>query len=97
MKWCRFKSGDQVFYGIIEGDTVTEVSGSPFDSYTKTSNTHPLSSVKLEVPLIPRTFYAAGINYRDHITMMAARRGEEPVFPPHADSQLSWHQRFDRP
>ena len=85
MKWCRFKSGDQVFYGIIEGDTVTEVSGSPFDSYMKTSNTHPLSSVKLEVPLIPRTFYAAGINYRDHITMMAARRGEEPVFPPHAD------------
>ena len=85
MKWCRFKSGDQVFYGIIEGDAVTEVSGSPFDSYTKTSNTHPLSSVKLEVPLIPRTFYAAGINYRDHITMMAARRGEEPVFPPHAD------------
>jgi len=85
MKWCRFKSGDQVFYGIIEGDIVTEVSGSPFDSYTKTSNTHPLSSVKLEVPLIPRTFYAAGVNYRDHITMMAARRGEEPVFPPHAD------------
>ena len=74
-----------MFYGIIEGDTVTEVSGSPFDGYTKTSNTHPLRAVKLEVPLIPRTFYAAGINYRDHITMMAASRGEEPVFPPHAD------------
>ncbi len=52
MKWCRFKSGDQVFYGIIEGDIVTEVSGSPFGSYTKTSNTHPLRSVKLEVPLL---------------------------------------------
>ena len=41
MKWCRFKSGDQTTYGIIEGDTVTEVSGSPFDSYTQTSNTQP--------------------------------------------------------
>ena len=50
MKWCRFSVGDKTSYGIIENDTVTEVSGSPFESYTKTSNTHPLSSVKLEVP-----------------------------------------------
>ena len=43
MKWCRFQSGGNPSYGIIEGDTVIEVSGSPFDSYTKTSTTHPLS------------------------------------------------------
>lgn len=85
MKWCRFQSGDQGVYGIIEGDTVTEVSGSPFDSYTKTSNTRPLDSVKLLVPAIPPTFYAAGINFREHVTEMAHKRGEEPKFPPAAD------------
>ena len=85
MKWCRFQSGDKPSYGIIEGDTVIEVSGSPFDSYTKTSTTHPLSSVKLLVPVIPPTFYAAGINYRKHIIEMAQKRGEEPFFPPAAD------------
>ena len=85
MKWCRFRTGDKVSYGIIEGDNVVEVSGSPFESYTRTSNTQPLSAVQLEVPVIPPTFYAAGINYREHITLMAERRGETPVFPDKAD------------
>ena len=39
----------------------------------------------LEVPVIPRTFYAAGINYAAHIREMAAKRGVEPVFPEKAD------------
>ena len=85
MKWCRFRTGDKVSYGIIEGDNVVEVSGSPFESYTRTSNSQPLSAVQLEVPIIPPTFYAAGINYREHITLMAERRGEPPVFPDKAD------------
>jgi 2-keto-4-pentenoate hydratase/2-oxohepta-3-ene-1,7-dioic acid hydratase in catechol pathway len=85
MKWCRFQSGDKPAFGIIEGNTVVEVAGSPFDSYTRTSKTLPLESVKLLVPVIPPTFYAAGINYREHVTAMARKRGEEPQFPPQAD------------
>ena len=85
MRWCRFQNGDQASYGIIEGDNVTEVSGSPFGEHAKTGNTQPLSSVKLLVPVIPATFYAAGINYRAHVTEMAQARGEEPQFPPAAD------------
>ena len=85
MKWCSFQSGDTTAYGIIEGDTVCEVTGSPFDQYTQTSTTYPLSAVKLLVPVIPPTFYAAGINFREHVTEMANKRGEEPRFPPAAD------------
>lgn len=85
MKWCRFQSGNKAAYGIIEGDNVTEVSGSPFDSYTKTSNTHSLGSVKLLVPVVPPTFYAAGINYPEHVTWAARMRGEEPNLPKKAD------------
>jgi len=85
MKWCRFQNGDHASYGIIEGDNVIEVSGSPFDTYTRTSNSKPLSAVKLLVPVIPPTFYAAGINFREHVTEMALKRGEEPQFPPAAD------------
>jgi 2-keto-4-pentenoate hydratase/2-oxohepta-3-ene-1,7-dioic acid hydratase in catechol pathway len=33
------------------------------------------------VPVILRTFYAAGINYAAHIREMAEKRGEQPVFP----------------
>jgi 2-keto-4-pentenoate hydratase/2-oxohepta-3-ene-1,7-dioic acid hydratase in catechol pathway len=85
MKWCRFSSGNGISYGIIEGDNVVEVDGNPFDGYTKTTKSQPLSSVKLEVPVIPPTFYAAGINYPEHVTWAAKMRGEEPVLPEKAD------------
>ena len=85
MQWCRFQAGGNASYGIIEGNTVVAVDGSPFESYTKTSTTYPLSTVKLLVPVIPPTFYAAGINYREHVIEMAKKRGVEPEFPPNAD------------
>jgi 2-keto-4-pentenoate hydratase/2-oxohepta-3-ene-1,7-dioic acid hydratase in catechol pathway len=85
MKWCRFSSGSGISYGIIEGDNVVEVDGNPFDGYTKTTKSQPLSAVKLEVPVIPPTFYAAGINYPEHVTWAAKMRGEEPVLPEKAD------------
>src|SRR5919106_4382552 len=85
MKWCRFQSGQKVAYGIIDNDTVIEVTGSPFENYAKTASIYPLSAVKLLVPVIPPTFYAAGVNYREHVTEMAKKRGVEPEFPPQAD------------
>ena len=81
MKWCRFKAGDRVAYGIVEGDAIVEVAGSPFESYCKTSKTHALNSVKLEVPVIPPTFYAAGINYPEHIIWAAQQVGTQPNIP----------------
>ena len=85
MKWCRFHSGGQITYGIIEGDTVTAVTGDPFGHHARTAATTPLGRVKLEVPVIPPTFYAAGVNYREHVTEMAKIRGVKPEFPPQAD------------
>ena len=85
MRWCRFQAGDRSAYGIIEGDSVAEVTGSPFETHVRTSTKVPLSRVKLLVPVIPPTFYAAGVNYREHVTEMAHRRGEKPKFPPQAD------------
>ena len=81
MKWCRFEYGDKTTYGIIDGDSVTEVAGSPFENYSKTSTTYPLEAIKLLVPVIPPTFYATGTNYRLHVTEMAKARGKEPSFP----------------
>lgn len=85
MKWARIQTEQGPRFATIEGDTVTEVEGSPFGEYAPTSTTHSLDSVKLLVPVIPPTFYAAGVNYTKHITEMAARRGAEPNFPPQAD------------
>ncbi len=85
MRWCRFQNGGQPSYGIIEGDNVVEISGIPWGEHSRTGNSQSLESVKLLAPVIPPTFYAAGINFREHVTEMAHARGEEPSFPPAAD------------
>ena len=85
MKWCRFQSGDAAVYGFVESGKIVEVVGSPFKDYEITSKTFPFETVKLLVPVIPPTFYAAGLNYREHVTAVAKERGEEPKFPRQAD------------
>jgi 2-keto-4-pentenoate hydratase/2-oxohepta-3-ene-1,7-dioic acid hydratase in catechol pathway len=68
MKWCRFHSGDgSIRFGIVEGDQVLEVKGSPFEQYEKTDQRHPLTSVSLAVPAMPYNFYAMGANFRKHL------------------------------
>jgi 2-keto-4-pentenoate hydratase/2-oxohepta-3-ene-1,7-dioic acid hydratase in catechol pathway len=85
VRWIRFSKGGRIAYGSLAGDTVTEVAGEPWADATPTGTTHKLADVKIEVPVIPRTFYAAGINYAAHIREMAEKRGVEPVFPEKAD------------
>jgi Domain of unknown function (DUF2437) len=64
MKWCRFQVGDMVSYGIVADETrVTAVTGSPFETYTVTATTYPLSAVKLLVPVIPPTFYPYNVTF----------------------------------
>jgi 2-keto-4-pentenoate hydratase/2-oxohepta-3-ene-1,7-dioic acid hydratase in catechol pathway len=85
MIWCRFQADGGPRYGLVEGERVSEVNGSPFEGYTPAGRTHQLSAVKLLVPVVPSTFFCAGINYRDHVIRMAALSGREPVFPAQAD------------
>lgn len=85
MRWCRFDLDGRPSYGIIEGDDVIAVDGSPFEGYTRTDRKFPLSSAKLLVPVVPLTFYAAGVNYMDHVVRMAAITGREANPPTAAD------------
>ena len=85
MIWCRFQAGSNALYGIVEGDSVVAVDGSPFGDHARTSARFPLHEVKLLIPVVPPTFYAAAINYRDHVVKMAQSRGETPKFPEKAD------------
>ena len=54
MIWCRFQKDAAVSYGIVEGDTVIAVGGDPFSAHHRTATKHPLSSVKLLVPVLRR-------------------------------------------
>jgi 2-keto-4-pentenoate hydratase/2-oxohepta-3-ene-1,7-dioic acid hydratase in catechol pathway len=85
MRWCRFQHEGATSFGLIEGDNVIAVEGSPFGEHRRTQNVYPLASVKLDIPVVPSTFYCVGVNYADHIRRMAAKRGSQPVFPQKPD------------
>jgi 2-keto-4-pentenoate hydratase/2-oxohepta-3-ene-1,7-dioic acid hydratase in catechol pathway len=85
MRWVRYEADDRPAYGVIEGNTVVEVEGDPFDGYQRTTRRRPLASVKLLVPVEPRTFYCAGLNYAEHVIDAARKRGQEPNLPKAAD------------
>jgi 2-keto-4-pentenoate hydratase/2-oxohepta-3-ene-1,7-dioic acid hydratase in catechol pathway len=85
MRWLRYAADGRESYGIVEGDAVVEVRGDPFAGYERTATRRPLGSVKFLVPVIPKTFYAAGLNYAEHVTEAARKLGREPELPPNAD------------
>lgn len=85
MRWVRYEAEGTTSYGILEGDEVEEVSGDIFGDNRRTGRRRPLSEVKLLVPFVPQTFYAAGINYTEHVREAAKLLGREPDFPPKPD------------
>ena len=85
MRWVRYTVDGRTSFGLVDADRVEEVRGSPFSSYEPSGVSRPLSEVRLLVPVIPRTFYAAGLNYAEHVRAEAARRGEAPQLPAAAD------------
>ena len=86
MRWARFEKNGQPCYAVIEGDTVIPVRGSPFDAWERTPERLKLADVKLLVPVVPPTFYAAGMNYAQHVMEVAEKLGREPDLPPNADA-----------
>ena len=85
MRWARYISDGKTFYGIYEDEQINEVRGSPFEGYTLSNIKHKISDIKLLAPVIPPTFYAAGINYERHIREAAEILGRDPILPEKAD------------
>jgi len=85
MRWIRFSAAGRTAYGILEGDKVVEVNGDPFVGYERSGRVHDFSAVRLEVPVIPPTFYAAGKNYVAHAIKAAQAHGRAPDIPKKPD------------
>jgi 2-keto-4-pentenoate hydratase/2-oxohepta-3-ene-1,7-dioic acid hydratase in catechol pathway len=85
MRWLRYEAEGREHYGIVEGGEVVEVEGDPFAGYRMTATRRRLHDVKFLIPVVPRTFYAAGLNYPEHVTEAARKLGREPELPPFAD------------
>lgn len=85
MRWMRFTVAGETSYGLVEGDQVEGVSGTPFGDYRRTGKRCALDDVKFEIPLEPKTFYAVGFNYPEHVIKISKQQGIEPNLPTQPD------------
>jgi 2-keto-4-pentenoate hydratase/2-oxohepta-3-ene-1,7-dioic acid hydratase in catechol pathway len=85
MRWLRFEYDRRQRFGILHGDKIEPVEGSPFAAHTPTGERVPLSSVRLLPPVIPPTFYAAGMNYAGHTAEMTSHLGAKAKAPAKPD------------
>src|SRR5260370_10974812 len=81
MRWLKFTANGQTSWGLVEGDRVIAVNGEPFGEWQRTPRAHSLAEVKIELPLMPRTFYCVGLNYLKHLKEATDKRGEVPNVP----------------
>src|SRR3984957_18770843 len=85
MRWDRFDQAGTPAYGVVEGDVIIPVRGSPFAAWERTSQRLKLSDVKLLLPVVPPTFYAAGLNYEKHVREAAEKLGLPVSLPTQPD------------
>jgi 2-keto-4-pentenoate hydratase/2-oxohepta-3-ene-1,7-dioic acid hydratase in catechol pathway len=75
---CRVAVGDELQYGVIEGEAVALLSSHPFGPFEPDGRVLPLADVRLVAPVLPSKVIAVGKNYADHAREMG---GEVPAAP----------------
>ncbi len=85
MRWLRYRHGGRIAYGAVEGETVVEHWGDPFTETGPAGHRLALDEVEILVPVVPPTFYAAGLNYAAHVSEAAELLGTPVNLPEAAD------------
>jgi len=78
MKLARFEWRGDVWWGIIEDETIYALDGDLYGKFQQGQKLCQLSDVKLMAPCEPRNGVACGRNYMDHIKEMGWPVPEEP-------------------
>ena len=81
MIWCRFEDAGRARYGLVEDDFVVPVTGTPFGQYRRLSRSRRVSGVRWLPPVIPGTFFCAGLNYKGHAERAAYGGHAVPTRP----------------
>jgi 2-keto-4-pentenoate hydratase/2-oxohepta-3-ene-1,7-dioic acid hydratase in catechol pathway len=80
MKIARYQLHDAVHYGVLEGERLERLSGSPFAGITFAGHTDALADAKLLCPLPAPRLFAVGMNYVGHIAEAGAKTPGIPQF-----------------
>ena len=79
MRIARYTHGDEVSFGVVEGEEVAQVASHPFGPVTFTGRRDPLDKVRLLAPVLPSKVVAIGKNYAEHATEMGGDVPERPL------------------
>ena len=86
-KYVRFRHGAKTAHGLLDGETVRELAGSPFEGARETGSTHRLGEVQLLAPCQPGKILAVGRNYRSHLGDRPAPDRPEIFYKPTSSLQ----------
>lgn len=84
MKILRYTYEEHCHYGVLEGNNVRQLIGTPFEKLVYTGEEHPLESVKLLMPAQPKNIVAVGLNYKQHSVEFGMELQKEPLLFPKA-------------
>lgn len=82
VRYVRFRRGQTIAYGVLEGEMIREIRGDLFGEHRETGARHKLSAVKLLCPCTPSKVLAVGLNYRSHLGQQKPPSKPELFFKP---------------
>ncbi|MFN8172806.1 MAG: fumarylacetoacetate hydrolase family protein [Candidatus Nanopelagicales bacterium] len=79
MRICRVAVGDELSYGVLEGEAVALLSSHPFGPFEPDGRVLRVEDVRLLAPVLPSKVVAVGRNYAEHVREMG---GDAPPSEP---------------
>jgi 2-keto-4-pentenoate hydratase/2-oxohepta-3-ene-1,7-dioic acid hydratase in catechol pathway len=79
MRLVRFRSGERIATGVLEGETVRPLRGTFFEEPLPTGEELPLEQVRLLAPVIPSKLVCIARNYPEHAREMGNPIPQDPV------------------
>lgn len=97
-RWVRFRHGDGIGFGTLEGDVIARHEGDMFESPPPTGAKVPLAEVTLAVPCVPSKMIALWNNFHALADKLGAAKPAEPLyFFKSSNSFLASGQAIERP
>lgn len=79
MKIIRFTTGRRVEYGILNGNIVRGISGTPYRQLNYSNHNYNLDEIKILSPCTPSKVVAVGLNYYSHAEELKIAIPSEPL------------------
>ncbi len=79
MRLIRFRHGERIATGAVQGEYVRALRGTFFQDPVPTGEDVPIADVTLLAPVLPSKVVAVGRNYVEHAEEMGGEVPEEPV------------------